>query len=125
MPIRSYRDLVVWQKAMDLVVDCYRVSTSFPDSERYGLTSQLQHAAVSIPANFAEGRARGHLKEFIKHLGIACGSQAELETHIEIAFRLKYVDAHSQTRLNQRLAEIGRMLTALRTSLRRRLNENK
>jgi len=125
MPIQSYRDLVVWQKAMDLVVDCYRVSTRFPDSERYGLTSQLQRAAVSIPANIAEGRARGHLKEFINHLGIACGSQAELETHLEIAFRLKYLDADAQSKLNQRLAEIGRMLTALRASLRRRLNEKK
>jgi four helix bundle protein len=85
MGIQSFRDLVVWQKAMELVVECYRITRSFPDAEKFGLTSQMQRAAVSIPANIAEGRERGHLKEFIRHLGIACGSQAELETHIEIA----------------------------------------
>jgi four helix bundle protein len=123
MAIRSYRDLVVWQKSMDLVVDCYRATRSFPDGERFGLVSQLQRAAVSIPANIAEGRSRGHTKEFIRHVGIALGSLAELETHIEIAGRLGYLPSERGAALSARTSEVGRMLTALRVSLRRRLGE--
>jgi len=87
------------------------------------LTSQMQRAAVSIPANIAEGRERGHIKEFIRHLGIACGSQAELETHIEIANRLGYCDAESQNALLSHNKQVGKMLTSLRSSLRRRLKK--
>ena len=76
MSILSYRDLKVWQKSMELVLACYEVTMRFPASEKYGLTSQLQRAAVSIPANIAEGRARGHTREFIRHIGIANGSLA-------------------------------------------------
>ena len=123
MGIQSYRDLVVWQKAMELVVECYRIARCFPDAEKFGLTSQMQRAAVSNPANIAEGRERGHLKKFIRHLGIACGSQAELETQIEIASRLGYCDAKTQSALLQQIAEVGRRLTALRSSLRRRLKQ--
>ncbi|MGQ0635236.1 MAG: four helix bundle protein [Planctomycetaceae bacterium] len=121
MSIDSYRDLIVWQKSMALVLDCYAATRSFPDSERFGLSSQLQRAAVSIPANIAEGRSRGHLREFLRQLGIACGSLAELETHIEIGRRLSYIDGTRGGALADRTAEVGRMLTRLRTSLRRRL----
>ncbi len=89
----SYRELDVWQKAMDLVVACYEASGDFPNYEIYGLTSQLRRAAVSVPANIAEGRGRQHTAEFIQHLSIATGSLAELETHIEIAQRLGYIDS--------------------------------
>ncbi len=82
MSLKSYRDLKVWQKAMDLVVMCYQTTKKFARSEIYGLVSQLQRAAVSIPANIAEGRERQHSKEFIQHLSIAYGSLAEVETHI-------------------------------------------
>jgi four helix bundle protein len=117
MTIRSYQDLDVWQKAMDLVEDCYRLTREFPDSEVYGLSSQLQRSAVSIPANIAEGRERGHTKEFLHHLSIAYGSLAEVETHILIARRLNYVSEESAKQLMDRIAEIGRMLNGLRGSL--------
>ena len=122
MRIESYRDLLVWQKSMDLVVACYGVTRTFPDSERFGLSSQLQRAAVSIPANVAEGRGRGHIKEFLRHVSIASGSLAELETHVEIAKRLGYLRPDRIGSLIETMTEVGRMLTGLRTSLRRRLN---
>lgn len=123
MGIESYRDLLVWQKSMDLVVECYGVTRGFPDAVRFGLSSQLQRAAVSVPANIAEGRGRGHLKEFLRHVGIACGSLAELETHVEIARRLGYLPPERGMSLTERAGEVGRMLTGLRTSLRRRLKD--
>lgn len=117
MTIRSYQDLEVWQKAMDLVEDCYRVTREFPNNETYGLSSQLQRSAVSIPANIAEGRERGRTGEFLHHLSIACGSLAELETHILVARRLNYVSEERLRQLADRMAEIGRMLNGLRSSL--------
>ena len=115
--IRSYQDLEVWQKAMDLVEDCYRLAGGFPKKEVCGLSNQLQRSAVSIPANIAEGRERGRTKEFLHHLSIAYGSLAELETHILIARRLNYVDEESLQQLMEKIAEIGRMLNGLRGSL--------
>lgn len=123
MKIQSYRDLLVWQKSMDLVVECYGITQAFPESERFGLSSQLQRAAVSVPANIAEGRGRGHLKEFLRHLGIAFGSLAELETHLEIARRLGFVSPKGADLIARHSDEIGKMLTGLRTSLRRKLND--
>ena len=85
MSIESYRDLQVWQKAMNLVETCYRLSALFPDSERYGLTSQLRRAAVSVPANIAEGHGRRSIREYCQHLSVAYGWLMELETHLQIA----------------------------------------
>lgn len=93
MTVKSYKDLEVWQKAMDLVVMCYQATKNFPKAEVYGLASQLQRAAVSIPANIAEGRERKYSKEFVQHLSIAYSSLAELETHIQIAQRLNYISS--------------------------------
>jgi four helix bundle protein len=90
--VKSYRDLEVWQKAMAMVVECYKITKQFPKDEIYGLTFQLRRAAVSIPANIAEGRERQHTREFVQHLSIAYGSLAELETHLQIAQRLNYID---------------------------------
>ncbi len=115
----SYRDLDVWQKAMKLVVDCYKITMNFPKHEIYGLSSQLQRAAVSIPANIAEGRERQHRKEFLQHISIANGSVAELETHILIAERLSYLDTIQSKRLLDQTAEVGRMLNGLRNSLKK------
>ena len=89
----SYRDFEVWKKSMDVVVQCYETTRAFPASEQYGLTGQIQRAAVSVPANIAEGQARQHRKEFLHHLSIAHGSVAELETHVEIAKRIGYIGA--------------------------------
>ena len=117
MSLKSYRDLEVWQKAMDLVVECYQITKKFPKSEIYGLTSQLQRAAVSIPANIAEGRERQYTREFVQYLSIAYGSLAELETHLQIAHRLNYIDIGNLDQLLEKTAEIGRMINGLRRSL--------
>jgi four helix bundle protein len=121
MSIRSYRELEVWQKAMDLVVDCYNIANQFPKSEAYGLTSQLQRAAVSVPANIAEGQGRSHTKEFLNHLSMSYGSLMELETHLQIATRLGYIDDSSLKALLEKSAEIGRMLNGLIRSLNQKL----
>lgn len=119
MNIKSYQDLEVWRKAMDLVVLCYQMTNNFPKNEIYGLTSQLQRAAVSIPANIAEGREKQYSKEFLKHLAIAYGSLAELETYIQIAERLKYLKVDQSNQMLGKAAEIGRMINGLRRSLKR------
>ena len=120
MNLKSYKDLEVWQKAMDLVVECYQVTKKLPRDEIYGLTSQLRRAAVSVPANIAEGRERQYTKEFIQHLSIAYGSLAELETHIQIAQRLKYIDMTLEKQLLEKTAEVGRMINGLRRSLEKK-----
>lgn len=118
MNVRSYRDLECWQRAMDLVVECYRVTREFPKHEIYGLSSQLQRAAVSIPANIAEGNGRQHTPEYIQHVSIAYGSLSELETHIQIAQRLEYLTPATAEKLMQRCGEVGRLLNGLLRSLR-------
>lgn len=117
MSVKSYRDLDVWQKAMDLVVLCYKITKDFPDNEIYGLASQLRRAVVSIPANIAEGRERQHKKEFLQHLSIAYASLAEMETHIQIAERLNYIEVDQLKEVLDKSAEIGRMFNGLRRSL--------
>lgn len=120
MDIKSYRDLAVWQKAMDLVMECYEISKEFPKNETYGLTSQLQRAAVSIPTNIAEGQARQHTKEFIQFLSISYGSIAELETLIQIAGRLNYFNTNQLYKFMDRTATLGKMINGLRKSLEKR-----
>jgi len=118
--IRSYRDLLVWQKAVDLVTGCYTLTKSFPRSEVYGLASQTQRAAVSVAANVAEGHGREHLDDYLRHLSIANGSLMELETHILIAQRLEYVGAVDVELLLDRASEVSRMLAGLTKKLRTR-----
>jgi four helix bundle protein len=102
---------------MDLVVLCYRAAEKFPKNETYGLASQLQRAAISVPANITEGRHRQHSKEFLQHLSIAYASLAELETHIQIAGRLDYINQDQIDDLLDKTAELGRMLNGLRKSI--------
>lgn len=109
--IRSFRDLGVWKRGMDLVVGCYRLSEAFPKSETYGLSSQLRRAAVSIPSNIAEGHTRQHTREFLHFVSIAQGSLAELETQILIAERLAYVTTEQIQPLLFEITELGRMLS--------------
>lgn len=116
--IESYRDLRVWQASMELVTDCYKATESFPKSEIYRLSSQLQRAAVSVPANIAEGQGRHHLKEYLHHLSIAHGSLLELETLVEIATRLGYLSADMLASMQEKTAAIGKMLNGLMASLR-------
>jgi four helix bundle protein len=120
--VTSYHDLTVWQKAIDLVTECYRLTERFPRTEVYGLASQLQRAAVSVPSNIAEGAGRHHTREYVRHLGIAGGSLFEAETQIIIASRLGYVTADDTRPLLAVVAEIGRMLHGLIASLERKLD---
>jgi four helix bundle protein len=119
--IKSYRDLDAWKKAMDLVVECYQNTKKFPKSEIFGLSSQLERAAVSVAANIAEGRSRGHTKEFLQHLSIAYGSLAELETHLQIAERLHYITTDELSELLNKTTLIGKLINGLRKSLESRL----
>jgi len=114
----SYRDLEVWKKSMDVAVQSYEITRSFPSGEQYGLTGQTQRAAVSVPANIAEGQARQHRKEFLHHLSISHGSLAELETHVEIARRIGYIEDGVAHRFFGQTEEVGRMINGLRRSLR-------
>ena len=118
--VTSYRDLVVWTRAMDLVVVCYQLTKQIPQSEIYGLTSQIRKAAVSIPANIAEGHGRRNLGEYIQHLSIANESLKELEIHLLIAGRLQYVKDGDIIPALEGCAEIGRMLASLMQKLRQK-----
>jgi four helix bundle protein len=110
MKIQSYRDLLVWQKALDLVVDCYRFVSDLPKNETYGLIRQTQRAAISIPANIAEGYGRDHLGDYLRHLSIANGSLMELETHLQLIGRLGYRPENAAQPLLAQCSEIGKML---------------
>lgn len=115
--IRSHRDLVVWQKAMELVVVIYRLSKKLPAEERFGLVSQMRRAAVSVPANIAEGQGRRLPGEFINFLGNARGSLHELDTHVEVALRLEYITAEEYFEVESRIQEVGRLLNGLMRSI--------
>ena len=103
----------MWQKAMDLVVRVYRVTDAFPKAETYGLVSQMRRSAISIPSNIAEGRRRGTDKDFKHFLHIAFGSSAELDTQIELAERLSFLNQSELGPLKKDLSEIMRMLNGL------------
>jgi four helix bundle protein len=111
--ITSFRDLIVWQKSMSLVINIYSQTKTFPDSEKFGLVSQMRRAAVSIPSNIAEGKQRGTRKDYRQFLVIAYGSSAELETQTEIAHNLEYLDLQTYQELISNIKEIGRMLNGL------------
>src|SRR5436189_2788062 len=110
-PLKSYRDLLVWQKG--IVVVSYRATATFPKSETYGLISQIRRAATSIPANIAEGYGRGSRKEYLQFLQIAQGSLKELETHLIVSEKLLYLTASQTERLLTKRGELGRMLGSL------------
>ena len=120
MRVNSYRDLQVWQKATDLVVECYHLSRRLPKNETYGLVSQIQRAAVSIPANIAEGHGREHLGDYLHHLSTATGSLMELETPLIIANKLDYLKERELEAVLLRTAEVSRMLTGLTKALKKR-----
>ena len=115
--IQSYKDLIVWQKSMDLVVAVYGLTEKFPKFEIYGLTSQMRRAAVSIPSNIAEGRRRGSRKDFRYFLLNAFGSGAELETQIEIAKLLPFGKKLDYQKVDKLLDEVMRMLNRMISNL--------
>ena len=114
----SYRDLDVWQKAMDLVLECYKLARRLPSDERYGLVSQIQRAAISVPANIAEGQARQYVKEFIHHLSITQGSLADVETFVPLAERLQYVNKGVVQAILITTDQVARMIAGLQKSLK-------
>lgn len=111
--IQSFKDLKIWQVGMDIVADVYELTKKFPREEMYGLTSQTRRAAVSIPANIAEGFRRYHPKEHKQFLAIAMGSAAELETELLLAERLRFISGDDLKALSFKLESLGRMLTTV------------
>jgi four helix bundle protein len=117
MAIHSYRDLIVWQKSIGLVLEVYFLTENFPKEEIYGLVSQMRRSAISIPSNIAEGRFRGTKKDFVQFLRIAYGSGAELETQIEISKRLPKTKKINYSKAESLLMEVMKMLNAMIRSL--------
>ncbi len=115
--IRSYRDLHVWQRAVELVEEIYRISTGFPPDERFGLTAQIRRAAVSIPSNIAEGYGRRRRAQYLHHLDIANGSLKEVETQLIIAGKLGFIHKEQAQQAWSLLQDTGKMLTGLIRSL--------
>jgi four helix bundle protein len=111
--VRTYRDLIVWQKAMELVTEIYKHTKSFPKEERYGLTLQLRKSSVSVPSNMAEGYGRNSTQDYIRFLRIANGSLFELQTQVEIARNLGFITAAISAELFESSREIERMLSSL------------
>jgi four helix bundle protein len=114
----SYRDLIAWRKAMDLVTQIYRATRAFPRDELYGLTNQLRRAAVSVPSNIAEGQARFSRKEFHHFLSHARGSLVELETQLIIAQNLEYLTPQQAQPLLAKASELGKILNGLIASIK-------
>lgn len=115
--MNSYKELIVWQKSIELVTEIYKLTEKFPKSELYGLTSQIRRASVSIPSNIAEGYTRKHRQEYIQFLRIAFGSGGELETQIIIAKNLNYASQKDFEEIEKLLDEIMKMLNKLISTL--------
>lgn len=120
MSQNSYKDLIAWRKAMELVRLIYDATEGFPSNELYGLVSQIRRAAVSVPSNIAEGKAHYSNRDFVRFLRHARGSLAEIETQVLIAQQRQYLSATTTTRLTQKLDELGRILSGLINSLKDR-----
>ena len=119
---KAFRDLVVWQKAMDVSVAIYRITEAFPKEEVYGLTSQMRRAAVSIASNIAEGAGRSSKKDFCHFVAMAKGSSFELQTQIVLAQRLGYLEATESSQVEEQVIEVGKMLSGLAAFLQKSNN---
>lgn len=118
--MKTYRDLIVWQKSMDLVKRIYALTKSFSKEELYGLTGQIRRCAVSIPSNIAEGYGRNSTTDYVRFLRIAIGSLYELQTQMEISLRLDYMEKVDHKRLSSHCIEIEKMLSSLINKLIKR-----
>ncbi len=116
--IRSYKDLQVWQEAMELVAQTYVLTAKLPESERFGLKPQMRRAAVSVPANIAEGHASNHRKVFLNHLSMARGSLTELETYVLLMMKLQYATSEHVQGTQQQIQKVGKLLNGLIRSLK-------
>jgi len=122
--IQSHRDLKVWQLGMQIAEDTYALTRSFPPDERFGMTSQLRRAAVSVPANIAEGNSRETTKDYLRFLSIAVASLAEVETYLDLAQRLNFGEAAATSRIQELVDEERRMLRGLQRSLHSKLTKS-
>jgi len=118
MVVRDYRELIVWQKAIEFVVAIYRETASFPKEEVYGLTSQMRRAAVSVPSNIAEGQARSTTRDFLHFLSIGRGSLKEAETQVIISRRLGYLNEQKESQILGLAEEVSRLISGLVNSLK-------
>lgn len=109
----TYRDLVVWQKSLELTADCYKLTKKLPADEKYGMIGQIKRSAASIPANIAEGYGRHYRGDYVRSLLIASGSLAELETHLILAVKLDYIAKAEVVESWNRMQEVGKMLRAM------------
>lgn len=115
---KPHRKLNLWQKSIEYVIQIYKTSKQFPDKERFGIISQMQRAAISIPCNIAEGAARKSRKEFVQFLYTARGSVSELDTQLEICLQLHYITPEHYKELQNRLDEISKILNGLISSIK-------
>ncbi len=118
MGTQSHKDLIVWQKAMNLVELIYRITSEFPRSEQFGLGSQMTKSAISIPSNIAEGRRRSSRKDYARFVNTAFASAAELETQVEIARRIGYINEIQFEMTNQLIEEVLKILNVMNQKLR-------
>ena len=119
--VKSHKDLIVWQKAIELVLSVYTISKRFPKEEAFGLTSQVRRACVSVPSNIAEGWGRGSTKSYLQFLRISRGSLSEVETQLTIACKLDYISTEQDRKLNSEISEISKMLNSLIRKLEMKL----
>jgi four helix bundle protein len=119
MAVKSYRDLIVWERGLDLTCEVYRLTDRFPPGERFGLTIQMRRAATSIVSNIAEGHGRHSRGDFRRFVSFALGSLAELETQIELGIRLGFSDSAGVATVRELTDQVGRMLGAMLTRLRK------
>lgn len=115
--MHNFRKLDIWLKSMDLVVEIYNLTSVFPNHEKFGLSSQMQRSAVSIPSNIAEGSAKSSNKDFARFLEMSLGSSYELETELILASRLKYIDSNIFLLTQNKIAEIQKMITGFKNKL--------
>lgn len=116
--IKSFKELKIWQKGMEIVKDIYKLTANFPKEEVYGLTSQMRRSAVSIPSNIAEGFKRFHSKEYMQFLHIALGSAAELETQIIISKELGFINESELQSVSEKIDHSSKMISALLNKLK-------
>ncbi len=116
--MKTFRDLLIWQKSMALITNCYTISANFPKEEQFGLTSQIRRCAISIPSNIAEGFGRGTNKEYYRFLTISLGSLFEFQTQIEIAYNLNYINLENFNKLYEDSRELERMLTSFMNKIK-------
>lgn len=120
--MNQFKNLLVWQKAIELVLEIYKITNKFPDSEKFGLTSQINRCTVSIDSNIAEGAGRNSKKEFNNFLGVASGSICELGTQLIISNKLRYLDDFNFNNLSESITEIHKMIHGLQKSIHSSIN---